>query len=194
VTFLRMPMGFRPPAPTPALVQAELQQPPQGQGDHLRLDGAQHRLVGPSPAFFHARVLFMVAEAGSKRLHDLRGREIQGRGHQEPGLAVSWHRDDEDVYRDLWPTDCAPAPQLFVPEWAYPAVHPRPAGPPGGGPVRVVFRGGEPLAPLRPTALPPGSGHYRVGQPCEDLNPSLLRTRCQRLLKKGPFRWALPPF
>src|SRR5262245_19737627 len=148
MTFLSVPFGFGPPAPHPTgLIQAELQQPQQGQGHHLHLEGAQHGLLSPRPAFFHAETLLMVTEAiflaktGRKRLHDLGGRQIQGRRHQEPELSVPRHRDDEDMHGNFRATDRPPAPQIFVPEQASPAIAPSPAGSPKGGPVYMVLRG-----------------------------------------------------
>src|SRR5215510_2507314 len=172
MTFLSVPFGFGPPAPHPTgLIQAELQPPQQGQGHHLHLEGAQHGLLSPRPAFFHAETLLMVTEAiflaktGRKRLHDLGGRQIQGRRHQEPELSVPRHRDDEDMHGNFRATDRPPAPQMFVPEQASPAIAPSPAGSPKGGPVYMVLRGRKPLTPLRPTTLRLGSGHHWVVQP-----------------------------
>jgi hypothetical protein len=187
--FLRVPFGFPPPTPcTPGLIQAALQQPQQGQGEHLYLEGAQHGLLGPGSAFLHAEALFVVTEAvflakaGGKRFHDLSGREIQRRGDQAPGRSIAWHLSDQDMHGDLWSTDRPPAQPLFVPERAYPAIHPRPTGAPGGRPLEVMLRGRDPRAPLRPTTFLPGSGAYRLvqprvhPQPCQDLNPPLSRT------------------
>ena len=175
LTFLSVPFGFRPPAPYPAgLLQAALEQPQQGQGHHVHLEGAQHRFLGPRPAFFHAEALLVVTEAVflattcGTRLHDRGGRQSQGRRDQEPGLSVPRPRDGEGMHGDFRPTNRPPAPPLFVPERASPAIDPSPAGSPRGGPGPVVVRGREPLTPLRPTPLRPGSGHHRVVEPCID--------------------------
>lgn len=126
-----------------------------------------------------------LANAGGTHLHDLGGRQIQGRRHQEPRLVVPRHRDDKDMYRNFWPTDRPSAPPVSVPERAAPALHPGPASPPRDGPVHMVLRGREPLTPLRPTTSRLGSGHHWVIQPCIDpqprqhLYPPFPRTRVQ---------------
>jgi hypothetical protein len=187
--FLRVPCGFPPPPPcTPGLTQATRQQPQQGQGEHLHLEGAQRGLLSPGSAFRHVEALCVVTEAvflakaGGKRFHDPRGREIYRWGDQAPGRSVVWHLSDPDMHGDLWSTDRPPAQSLCVPERAYPAIHPRPTGALGGRQLEVVLRGRDPRAPLRPTTFLPGSGAYRLVQPCvhpqprQNSNPPLLRT------------------
>jgi hypothetical protein len=173
MTFLRVPFGLRPPAPSPAgLIQAELEQPPQGQGHQLPREGAQPRFLGPRPACCQAEALGVVtaavvlANTCGTRLHDLGGRQIQGRRDQAPGRSGPRHRDGADMHGDCRPPDRPPAPPLLVPARASPAIAPRPAGSPRGGPVHVVWRGREPLTPRRPTPLRPRSGHHRGVEPC----------------------------
>jgi hypothetical protein len=172
MTLLSVPCGFRPPAPSPAgLLQAALEQPQQGQGHHWPLEGAQPRVLGPCPACVPAEALCVVtaavflAKTCGTRLHDLGGRPLQGRRDPEPGRSVPRHGDGDDLPGDCRPTDRPPAPQRFRPARASPAIAPSPAGSPRGGAVHVVGRGREPLTPLRPTPLRPGSGHHRVVEP-----------------------------
>jgi hypothetical protein len=132
MTFANIPSGFIPPPPyTPDLIEAVLQPPQQRKGDHLPLEGAQHRLLRPCPALFHTEALLMIAEpifsaeAGGRRRHHLRCRQIQCRRHREPELLIPVYHHDQDMGRGLWPADRPAALQLLVLETAYPSIDPR---------------------------------------------------------------------
>jgi hypothetical protein len=99
-----IPLRFAPlGASSPGLIGANLEDMQQDQGNQLDLEEPQDRLLGPGAAFPYAQALLVVAEPiflpetrGPGFAH-LPGRQLQGRGHQEPGLLIARHFDHEDV-------------------------------------------------------------------------------------------------
>jgi hypothetical protein len=168
-----IPLRFAPPGTSSLdLIEVGLQQPPHGQRDQLDLKGPQDRLLRPGLAFLHAQAWLVVTEsivlpeARGPGFHHLRGRQIQSRGDEAPGLRVPRHLDNQDMHGDLRPADRPAAPELFALEAPRSGRDPGLAGLPAYRPVYMMWGSRDPGSPCGRAPFGVWPNSHRVIQSC----------------------------